>query len=77
MPCTMDLKRGVLEGSVFQSLAFHLRFAPWTLDCYHKLDELVGRAWCRILIENWPMELLYTAKEEGGIGLLWLSDLIH
>ena len=31
MPCTMDLKRAVLEGSVFRSLVFHLKFAPWTL----------------------------------------------
>ena len=31
MPCTMDLKKAVLEGSVFQSLVFHLKFAPWTL----------------------------------------------
>ena len=79
MPCTMDLKRGVLEGSVFQSLAFHLRFAPWDSDRYHKLDDLVSRAWRRILKvdDHWPTELLYLAKEEGGIGLLRLSDLIH
>ena len=79
MPCTMDLKRGVLEGSVFQSLAFHLRFAPWNLDRYHKLDDLVSRALRRILKvdDHWPTELLYLAKEEGGIGLLRLSDLIH
>ena len=28
MPCTMDLKKAVPEGSVFQSLVFHLKFAP-------------------------------------------------
>ena len=75
----MDLKRGVLEGSVFQSLAFHLRFAPWDWDRYHKLDTLVSRAWRRILKvdEHWPTELLYLAKEEGSIGLMRLSDLTH
>ena len=77
MPCTMDLKRGVLEWSVFQSLAFHLRFAPWTLDCYHKLDELMSRAWHRILIvgENWPTET--SVHAQGGGRHRALTALIH
>ena len=49
MPCTIDLKRGVLEGSVFQSLAFHLRFGPWSLKRFRELDVLVNKALRRIL----------------------------
>ena len=76
-PCTMDLKRGVLEGSVFQSLAFHLRLF-WKLKRYHKLNDLVSRAGLHILKtdENRLTQLLHTAQE-GGIGQPHLSDLIH
>ena len=45
----------------------------------HRAHHLVSRAWRRILKvdEHWPTELLYLAKEDGGIGLMRLSDLIH
>ena len=79
MSCTMDLKRGVLEGSVFQLLVFHLRFAPWSLNRFKELDVLVNKALRRILgvDAHWPTELLYLAKEEGGMGLIRLSNLVH
>ena len=40
MPCTMDLKKAVLEGSVFQSLVLHLKFAPWSLERFRALDRI-------------------------------------
>ena len=49
MSCTIEHKRGVLEGSVLHSLTLHLHFAPWMLDHYHKLDDAVSRALRRIL----------------------------
>lgn len=71
MPCTMGLKRGVLEGSVLQKLAFHLRFAPLSLYRFKELDVLVNKALRHILgvDAHWPTELLYLAMEEGGMGL--------
>ena len=79
MPCTMDLKKAVLEGSVFQSLVFHLKFAPWTLDRFHKLDRIVSKALRRILQldAHYPAELLYLGLGEGGMGCVRLSDLVH
>ena len=79
MPCTMDLKKAVLEGSVFQSLVFHLKFAPWSLERFRALDRIVSKALRRILQldAHYPAALLYMTLSEGGMGCVRLSDLVH
>ena len=85
MPCTMDLKKVVLEGSIFQSLVFHLKFASWSLERFHKLDRIVSKDLRRMLQLDahsvcrvgYLAELLYLGLGEGGMGCVRLSDLVH
>ena len=79
MPCTMGLKKAVLEGSVFQSLVFHLKFAPWSLERFRALDRIVSKAFRKMLQldAHYPAALLYMALSEGGMGCVRLSDLVH
>lgn len=73
---TMDLKKAVLEGSVFQSLVFHLKFAPWTVERFHKLDSKTLRKMLK-LDAHYPAALLYMGLSEEGMGCVRLPDLMH
>ena len=49
MPCTINLKKAVLEGLVFQSLVFRQKkFAFWLLEHFEKLDEVLSKIICRM-----------------------------
>ena len=65
IPCTMNLKKAVLEGLVFQSLAFRqMKFPPWSLERFEKLDEVVSKVICHKLDAQYSEALPYMATSE-------------
>ena len=77
--CGKELKLEAIIYSLYPKARYPAKMAGWRLQDYHIIDKLFSSAFQRILLlpYSFPHDLLYTSRNNGGIGLPLFSTQVH